>query len=261
MLYGTNGYCSSTWETVACTTFRGGAYNEDNSTTKGTPLTSAFPVDGQPYPAMSMVTDNITLNSNFTMSNFPVGIAQEDWGEQGYHPQMAVGLGSNSTILNTLKAAGKIASRSWSMFYGRIGGTSSTQLDGNFVFGGYDRAKVTGQNYTSYLTNSQTTTCTTRMIVSITDLVLNFPNGTDYSLMGGVAANAIQACLVPDYPVLMTLPLEPYFYDFQLATSEDLSDRSFGLYYYGILYGVGEATYAPLLTPLSLPHMTNVTQI
>jgi hypothetical protein len=260
MLYGTNGYCSSTWTTAACTTFHGGAYNEAGSTSQGTPATNQFPVDGQSYPPMSMITDNITLNSNFTMGNFPMGIAQEDWGEQGYHPQMAIGLGSNSTILNALKAAGKIASRSWSMFYGRIGGTSSTQLDGNFVFGGYDRAKVTGQNYTSYLTNSQTTTCTTRMIVSITDLVLNFPNGTNYSLMGGIAANAISACLVPDYPVLMTLPLDPYFYDFQSATSEDISDRSFGLYYYGMLYEAGEATYVPLLTPLS--NMTNiVTQI
>lgn len=179
------------------------------------------------------------LSSNVTLGSFPIGIAQADWGEQGYFPQVALGLGPNSTILNTLKSTGQIASRSWSMFWGRTGATSATQLDGSFVFGGYDRAKVTGVNHTSALTTAKSA-CSTNLLVTITDMILNFPNGTDTSLFGAVEKSTVlAACIVPTYPVLMTIPTTPYFNNFETFTNENLPGRSFGLYYYGMLYGTG----------------------
>lgn len=148
---------------------------------------------------------------------------------------MALGLGLKSSVLNTLYTTGKIASRSWSMFWGRTGGTEDTQLDGNFLLGGYDRAKTTGQNYTRALTPADSS-CTTKMLVTITDIQINFPNGTDASLFGSSQSAAMTACIVPEYPVLMTLPSDPYFDNFEILTNASIIDRSFGLYYYGLTY-------------------------
>jgi hypothetical protein len=143
---------------------------------------------------------------------------------------MTWGLGSNSTILNALKTSGQIASRSWS----RTGATTSTQLNGSFVFVGYDRAKVSGANYTRSLSSSKSS-CSTSMLVTITDIVLYFPNGTGASLFDGAQSVAMAACIVPDYPVLMTMPLDSYFSSFESFTNTSFTDRSFGEYYYGML--------------------------
>ncbi|PVH70383.1 acid protease [Cadophora sp. DSE1049] len=237
-VYGTSGFCSTGWTSAACVTFRGGQYDQLGSKTRGIASINAYPADASPYPQCNYVTDIFTLSSNITLGNFPIGVAQADWGTQGYFPQMALGLGSNSTVLNTLKSTGQIASRSWSMFWGRTGATANTQLDGNFVFGGYDRAKVMGPNYTRSLSTSKTA-CTTELLVTITDMILNFPNGTDASLFGGAQSSALAACIVPTYPVLMTIPTNPYFDTFEFTTGEILPGRSLGLYYYGMLYGTG----------------------
>lgn len=166
-----------------------------------------------------------------------MGVAQSDWGEQGYYPQVALGLGFNSTILHALKDSGRIASRSWSMFWGRTGATADTQLNGNFVLGGYDRAKVSGPNHTRPLTHSGSV-CPTAMLITITDIKLNLANGTDVSLFGGAASTAMSACIVPDYPVLMTIPFDPYFLSFETLTNAELFKRSFGIYYYGMIYSI-----------------------
>ncbi|TGO74448.1 hypothetical protein BELL_0282g00100 [Botrytis elliptica] len=241
-IYGTNGLCSNSWSTAACTTFRGGSYDEFASKSRGVPTADTYPSDNSPYPQLAMVSDNITLSSNVSVLDFPIGIADADWGEQGYNPQMAIGLGTNSTILNTLYSSGQIASRTWSMFWGRTGATAATQLDGSFVFGGYDRAKVTGSNYTRNLSYSKTS-CSSGMLVTITNIVLNFSNGTDASLFAGVESAAMQACIQPSFPVLMTIPTSPYFINFEELTNQTITDRSFGRYYYGMLYGNNSSPY------------------
>lgn len=58
-------------------------------------------------------------------------------------------------------------------------------------------------------------------------------------MFGSVQSTAIAACIVPSYPVLMTIPTDPYFDNFEVLTSESISGRSFGLYYHGMLYGAG----------------------
>jgi hypothetical protein len=51
------------------------------------------------------------------------------------------------------------------------------------------------------------------------------------------SSTVLAACIVPSYPVLMTIPTDPYFSAFETLTSETIVGRSFGLYYYGMLYG------------------------
>ncbi|PQE03454.1 Peptidase aspartic protein [Rutstroemia sp. NJR-2017a BVV2] len=110
---------------------------------------------------------------------------------------------------------------------------------------------VSGQNYTQSLSTPRTS-CPTGMLVTITDMTLNFSNGTDTSLFDGVQSNAISACIVPSYPVLMTIPFSPYFENFQTFTNQNLSLRTFGLYYYGLLYDRSAAGAGPYTGDLTI---------
>jgi hypothetical protein len=56
--------------------------------------------------------------------------------------QVQIGLGSNSTLLAALKQTGRIASRTWSYWYGYAGGEVSAQMDWQLVLGGYDSKKI-----------------------------------------------------------------------------------------------------------------------
>ncbi|CAJ2502698.1 Uu.00g100920.m01.CDS01 [Anthostomella pinea] len=190
---------------------------------------------------MEFFTDVLHINKNITLDTFPMGGPLEDWSQQGYHPMMAIGLGDNSTLLNALKAGNYIASRVWSTFYGWTGGDSNTQLDGTFVFGGYDRAKVSGEGHTQDLIDDAR--CPTRMLVVIDDIVLHFPNGTDVSIVAEKPNGSFDACIVPDYPVLMTLAYDPYMAAFEYYTNVSLTQRSTGLAYFSLLYNDGDEPY------------------
>lgn len=227
---------------AACRTFRGGLYDEAASRTHQDIPTKSYLSEGSPYPAFYWGTDKLTLNGNTTLEDYIIGIPRDDWGAQSYHPQAAFGLGRNSSILNALYSAGHIASRSWAMFWGRTGATANAQQPGSFVFGGFDRTKTSGGNYTDVL-NYSNDACPTGMLVTITDLVLHFVNGKKASLFDGSRASAMAACIVPDYPVLMTLPLDPYFNKFQRLTDQRISSRSFGVNYYGMLYDDPDQAY------------------
>lgn len=244
-VYGPNGRCPSNANPTSCTTVRGGAYDAFASTTRKQADGTTYPIDSAPYPQMSYVSDSLKLNDNVSLDSFPVGIALNDWGAQGYHPTVAFGLGANSTILNTLKQTSKIFSRSWSLFWGRNGGTSSSQLDGSIVFGGYDRAKVSGPKYVQAL--SKSAGCATRLVVTVSDMILNFPNGTNVSIFPQSRSTALAACIIPDYPTLLTLPFKPYVENFQALTgmNNDL-ERSLGLNYYSIRYTRGNVPYVVL---------------
>lgn len=187
------------------------------------------------FPNTSHVTDTLQLTSNAVLYDFPLSIVLADWGEQAYFPMNVLGMGSNASIYRALLSTKQIASRSWSMFWGLHGPNKHTQLDGSFVIGGYDNAKVIGQNYTLPLVNDND--CGTRMVVAISDLILNFANGTNASLFNGTHNVALNACVDPSYPVLMTLPL-PYFKVFQNFTNqpENGFNRTFGVAFYSMIY-------------------------
>ena len=53
-------------------------------------------------------TDTLQIDSNNSLSNFPIGTPGFDYAGR-FDTQANVGLGLNSTILNTLKAAGPVS--------------------------------------------------------------------------------------------------------------------------------------------------------
>lgn len=189
---------------------------------------------------MDFVADSLKLNDNTTLLNFPLGIAQNYWEEQGYSTMMAIGLGPNSTILNVLKSTGKIASRTWSLFYGLKASQSGSRLNGSFVLGGYDKAKVSGNKHTQSLTTDNDS-CKTQMVVTLRDMALNFANGTDVSLMGKSASSALSVCINPTIPVFMSMPLEPYFNNWMGYTGNSIAAmaRTKGLNFWNLRYPAG----------------------
>ncbi|CAD0084697.1 unnamed protein product [Aureobasidium vineae] len=176
-------------------------------------------------------TDMFHFTTNIS-SKVAFGIRRASAGD--YLTQHILGLGANSTLLSMLKEAGIIASRSWSMYWGNSG-APETQNDGVFVFGGYDNTKVTGKNYSFPLIYDSH--CISGMVVSITDISLTFPNGTKADLFDS-ASSLLRACIMPDYPVLMTLPRDPYYQTLQFVAgiSEVPEKHSFGLNFYGETY-------------------------
>jgi hypothetical protein len=236
IIYGTKGYCTSPAPPteVACTTWRGGQYDKIASTTRAKADSGSYFEDASPYPSIDVVTETMTLNPNVSLSRFNIGIPLADWGEQGYNPMMAIGLGQNSSILNALTSTKTIVSRTWSMFYGWTGDDSRSQAEGTFVFGRYDRAKVTGPSFS--LATTQNLACDSQLIVTIDDIILNFLNGSTASLFTD-KSEVIAACIIPDYPALITIPLDPYFNTFQALTNTSITQQLFGLAYYTISTG------------------------
>jgi hypothetical protein len=153
-----------------------------------------------------------------------------------------MGLGANSTLLTALKETGSIASRSWSVYWGNSG-APATQTAGVFIFGGYDKTKIQGTGFTFPLSN-YTTHCNSGMLLSITDISLTYPNGTNASLFAA-ASESLQACILPDYPVLMTLPGDAtlgnnkdYYQNLLnlMGVPNDLNLHSVGLNFWGEIF-------------------------
>jgi len=152
-----------------------------------------------------------------------------------------MGLGSNSTLLSTLKTAGHIASRTFAIFWGLVGGPR--RVPGSLVLGGYDKAIAGGSaNYTAPLVF--TSDCRTGMLVTINNIELNWPNGSDMSIFGDVITETLPVCIHIDYAGLMTLPDEYWdkFHDlaggryFDGSATEDYQTTSSGLNYNTYLF-------------------------
>lgn len=111
-------------------------------------------------------------------------------------------MGSNSTFLNSLVQAGTIASRVWSIFWGRM--WVDDWLDGSVVLGGYDSELVLGKNYTQALDYSKETGCWTGMSVTISDIQLNDLNGGDVSILPD--HYNLPVCIVPHRQLLIEAP-------------------------------------------------------
>jgi hypothetical protein len=117
-----------------------------------------------------------------TLEDFPIArpVNTDKWDLQAYAPQNIIGMDSGSTVLEALKNAGRIASKSFGFWWGLDGVGEKDQKGGSFVLGGYDRAKAYGDGVTTQLTH--TDKCASGMVVSISDILLNFRNGTDTSI-------------------------------------------------------------------------------
>lgn len=241
ILFGTNGYCHTPgdghddWTTAACTTWRGGAYDQVASKSRTVPDPDTYPADDKP---ILFVADDLTLNGT-TLANFPMGIPNADLGDQGYVTMSGFGLGPNSSILNTLKSTGIIASRSFGFFWGRDS-PNATQLDGSFIFGGYDQEKTRGQKY-NFPISTWNPLCPTGFVVSLSNITLNFPNGTSPSIFTSSDSDSITACIDPELKSLIHLPLEPYFSNWLYYTNNSIGEmnRSTGYWYWNMRYPPG----------------------
>jgi hypothetical protein len=137
------------------------------------------------------------------------------------------------------------------MYWGKSG-APVTQTDGVFVFGGYDKTKIQGTGVTFPLKN-YTTLCNSGMLLTITDISLTFPNETGISLFA-TNSESLQACILPDFPVLMTLPGDPNdnnkdYYQLLLSLigiPDDSNKHSVGLNFWGEVFPTSDKLVHPI---------------
>ncbi|KAF2868257.1 aspartic peptidase domain-containing protein [Massariosphaeria phaeospora] len=235
-LYGkSGGHCPEGFSDSACRTFRGGFYDPESSHSNGT-TESRKSSDG--VDAL-WLTDTFQLQTNFLLKDFGFGIPYADLNAE-WISQAQLGLGRNSTLLNVLKNAGRITSRAYSLFWGLVGGPENQQMPGSLVLGGLDQAFI-GNGKAENLTSSLNykSNCSTGMLVSINDISLNWPNGTDTSIFMGSQSSAIQACIAPSFAGLMTIPFL-YWRNFRTLAGgeypEGTETRSVGINYFTMLF-------------------------
>ncbi|PHH81257.1 hypothetical protein CDD83_3633 [Cordyceps sp. RAO-2017] len=180
-------------------------------------------------------TDTFALEGAEALKDFPIGIARLPW-DHGYTVLHPLGLGSNSTYLNALRQAGKIPSRVFSIFWGRM--WTDNPVDGAVVLGGYDEAKTIGEPFTAPLEygdfGASSSGCWTGMKVRITDIQLNKRDGSDVSIMP--ANTDVPACIVPQRQNLMELP-QSVVTKFEDVTGTKSNGTSDGLHWGARLFG------------------------
>ena len=174
-------------------------------------------------------TDVIHFNLSTSLQTFPIHIPRN----RNALNMNTLGFGPDSTILNGLRNSGIIASRTWSILWGLTGVDSVHQMDGSLVIGGYDAAKIQGENHTSPLQVDQN--CPSNLLVTVTNIEMEAAaNGSVMSIMGGQKGHAIQMCITPDYP-LITIS-EQLWNIFQELAGGSYVSRSFGTNIYGEVF-------------------------
>lgn len=180
-------------------------------------------------------TDSIVLDSNVSLSNFPLGLQDN----QNFHIH-ALGLGKSSTFLNTLTSQRIIPSKTWSLFWGLMGANPTTQMDGNLVFGGYDAAKLSGENLTRKFHRSND--CDTGLTVIVSDIIANPASRPSQSILGTPKARPLRMCIDPWYPII-SIPEQVFnnFNDLVRESPLSLDSRSYGLNNGGIVSNASAA--------------------
>lgn len=181
--------------------------------------------------------DDVIEIGSANLTSFPIGIPRLESGwDHGYTTLHALGLGKNSTFLNSLLRAGQIASLSWSLFWGRM--WVDDWLDGSLVLGGYDSKVSVGDNYTQALDYSDNdgTGCFTGMKVTITGIELNFSNGSDVTIY----EDALPVCIVPQRQLLIEGP-RSIREAFENTTGMVYQNTSYGLHWSAVQYSADGA--------------------
>ncbi|KAI4915500.1 hypothetical protein J4E90_003945 [Alternaria incomplexa] len=248
-IYGTDGRCTKAYSSRACVTFRGGAYDASESSTD---KSIGDRKDSDGFKA-DWIEDTLSFGDNTTLSTFGFGVPEQDLN-QAFTSQSQLGLGSNSSFLNALLSAGDIGTKAYSMFWGLVGGPVEKQTRGSLVLGGLDRSLITDENdnFTASLYHGGK--CGTGMVVTIGDILLNWPNGTDVSVFMGSQSAAMQACISPSFAGLMSLPLSYYNNFWSLAGGTPPDDkteaRSLGINYFTMLFEPNNVYYGGLTIQL-----------
>lgn len=184
--------------------------------------------------------DNLGLGSDRAVQGFPLGLLDPNINTHSLViglGRAALGLGKNSTVLSKLKSAGFIGSRTFGLWWGLAGATPAAQVEGSLVFGGYDAAKIKsgGKNHTGSITEA--TLCPSGMTIMIASMVLNFPNGTNPSLLDlSLGGALLQACICLQCSLVLMMPLDPYYQRFETLTNTHYIDRSMGINFFNMLY-------------------------
>ncbi|GAP84760.1 putative peptidase aspartic [Rosellinia necatrix] len=251
-IYDERPYCDASiiFNDVICQVRRGNLYSGANSSSfrkvEDIPSAGGAPVETQGKGAelgidtlltsSLAVQDGLDIGAVEVSGTFPFGVPRLSW-DHGYTISHAMGLGSNSTLLNTLVRTGRISSRVWSIFWGRMWVGPEDAVDGSLVLGGYDERKVIGKNYTQPLDFSDATGCWTGMKVHISSVRLNFRTGEDVELLP--PNSAVDSCVVPQRQLLFEGP------HFIIDAFEDVTGmysvgRSFGLHWSSYLFESNE---------------------
>lgn len=152
------------------------------------------------FVEVSLGNDTLNFNSTFALPDFELKAA----GVGKRPEQSLLGLGRNSHLLERLYADKKILSRSWSLFWGLEGGDEIDQMDGSLVLGGYDKAKIGGNNFTGDLALDDG--CSSSMLVFLDDIRVDFPGGIQVSLFASQGERSSKrSCIKPEVE-LITLP-------------------------------------------------------
>ena len=230
-IYGDNGHCVKERSVDECTSFRGGRINESSSTLEI--LNKGFSERETSRGNAGWATDTFRINDNLTLTSFEFGIPRTNMNDR-YFSQAIFGLGQNSSVLDSLKKTAHIGARAYSMFWGLVGGPKNSQSSGSLILGGYDSA-IAGksENYTANLAYKD---CETGLLVTIDDIEINWPNGTDSSLFQGSRNEIMPACIKTSFAGLMTLPDRYWKPLLSLSGTQtrfnNSHDRSFDLNYF-----------------------------
>ncbi|KAG4279220.1 hypothetical protein FPRO04_05761 [Fusarium proliferatum] len=241
----------------SCKVRRGAIFNEEKSTSftgardivkaGGAPDETFF--KGGQYGVRNLVesangaVDTFNLEGSANLDDFPFGIPTSKWDDT-YSTLSPLGLGRNSTYLNALRKAGKIGSRVWSIFWGRM--WIKEPLNGLMILGGYDEKKVTGANYTAPLVYGDfdgSDGCWTGMKVTLTDIQINYVGGTNASIFP--KGTTLQCCIDPANHLLLEAPT-PYIRNFESISGLKTNYSSSGLHWNALQTGLDKQFLADL---------------
>ncbi|OQO00370.1 hypothetical protein B0A48_13718 [Cryoendolithus antarcticus] len=224
-------FCPDDYTEARCFTTRGGTYDPSRSSSAQILLGGYHTIDlhsrnGDLVSNGAWVNDTLAI-SNLTLDDYTVGMP--DWDFNGpFDWQGNIGLGRQSRLLQRLVDDGHIASRTYSFWWGRNSATTSSSMDGHIVLGGYDAAKTSGPNITQKMV-PYAAGCTSGMLVTVSSMMLDFPNGTQADML---APSILSACLQIEWPTLISPRFDPYFERFEELTNTRMNDLStmLGLY-------------------------------
>lgn len=165
---------------LSCFTLLGGLFDTGSSNTWSSTNFSSLNTAMENYWERAddlWGTDTIFMNTTLALAKSPLGLYRDSTTAMN-----TIGLGTNSTLLSSLVSQGAISSRSFGFTQGWKGVQAEQQMDGGLTLGGYDAARVTGKNIT--LPVGLHDKCHSGLVISITDIKMNFKNGTDVSLFG-----------------------------------------------------------------------------
>ncbi|KAF2826889.1 hypothetical protein CC86DRAFT_21950 [Ophiobolus disseminans] len=204
-LYGATGLCATNVTLEKCTTFRGGLFNGAQSESDTVGASIKHPYDDA---TASWTTDKVVLQDSADKS---IDLGSHEFGLRAgtsheYVNKGELGLGKNSTFLSALSSGQKIASSTYSFFWGTDAAISDNPRNGSLTLGGYDQALVGDAKNTTTKFTRNNWRCREGMIVELTGLALQSEGGGTQNIMD--ETETMQACVVPTLSSVLTLPTQ-----------------------------------------------------